>query len=197
MENSKNNPLKDSLNLEEIGRKIKEIKENNYENTYKEKNLCDIKLNGKWTVGAIIKNNNQKLLILDYLLSNDKNSFLIKDKENLTYFRKKTKSKSRKRKCERPDEEILKKYNNYFEEFININFGKDRKKEENKNNIFKYISPIDYIIILRGKLYYISDEVLSYSKENNKNGIDLSLKYIQNLLMIIKHFLIIQKKIMK
>ena len=30
MENSKNNPLKDSLNLEEIGRKIKEIKENNY-----------------------------------------------------------------------------------------------------------------------------------------------------------------------
>ena len=188
MENSKNNPLKDSLNLEEIGRKIKEIKENNYENTYKEKNLCDIKLNGKWTVGAIIKNNNQKLLILDYLLSNDKNSFLIKDKENLTYFRKKTKSKSRKRKCERPDEEILKKYNNYFEEFININFGKDRKKEENKNNIFKYISPIDYIIILRGKLYYISDEVLSYSKENNKNGIDLSLKYIQNLLMIIKLF---------
>ena len=143
MENSKNNPLKDSLNLEEIGRKIKEIKENNYENTYKEKNLCDIKLNGKWTVGAIIKNNNQKLLILDYLLSNDKNSFLIKDKENLTYFRKKTKSKSRKRKCERPDEEILKKYNNYFEEFININFGKDRKKEKNKNNIFKYISPID------------------------------------------------------
>ena len=70
---------------------------------------------------------------------------------------------------------------------------KIRKKT---NNIFKNIFPIDYLIILREKLYYISDEVLC-SEVNNKIWINLSLKYIQNLLMIIKHFLIIQKKIMK
>ena len=188
MENSQINSSKEKLNLEEIGKKIQELKEKNYSNTYKEKNLCDIKINGKWTVGAIVKKNDEKLLILDYLLSNNKNSFLIKDKDNITYFRKKTKPNSKKRKCERPVEEILKKYNDYFEDFININFGKDKKKEKNKNNIFKYISPIDYIIILRGKLYYISDEVLCYSEVNNKNGINLSLKYIQNSLMIIKLF---------
>ena len=188
MENSQINSSKEKLNLEEIGKKIQELKEKNYSNTYKEKNLCDIKINGKWTVGAIVKKNDEKLLILDYLLSNNKNSFLIKDKDNITYFRKKTKPSSKKRKCERPDEEILKKYNDYFEDFININFGKDKKKEKNKNNIFKNIFPIDYIIILRGKLYYISDEVLCYSEVNNKIGINLSLKYIQNSLMIIKLF---------
>ena len=128
MENSQINSSKEKLNLEEIGKKIQELKEKNYSNTYKEKNLCDIKINGKWTVGAIVKKNDEKLLILDYLLSNNKNSFLIKDKDNITYFRKKTKPSSKKRKWERPDEEILKKYNDYFEDFININFGKYKKK---------------------------------------------------------------------
>ncbi len=39
---------------------------------------------------------NDELLILDYLPSNNKNSFLIKDKDNITYFRKKTKPNSKK-----------------------------------------------------------------------------------------------------
>ena len=47
---------------------------------------------------------NDELLILDYLPSNNKNSFLIKDKDNITYFRKKTKPNSKKRKCEKPVE---------------------------------------------------------------------------------------------
>ena len=176
MENSQINSLKENIDLEEIGQKINDLKESNYLNTYKEKNLCDIKINGKWTVGGIVKKNDEKLLILDYLLSNNKNFFLIKDKDNLSYFRKKTKPISKKRKCERPDEEILIKYNEYFEDFININFGKDKNKEKNKNNMFKNIFPIDYLMILRGKLYYITDEVLCYSEVNNKIGIDLSLK---------------------
>ena len=85
---------------------------------------------------------NDELLILDYLPSNNKNSFLIKDKDNITYFRKKTKPNSKKRKCERPVEEILKKYNDYFEVFININFGKDNNKKT-KIILFKNIFPID------------------------------------------------------
>ena len=68
-----------------------------------------------------------------------------------------------------------------------FNFGKDKNKKT-KKNIFKIIFPIDYLIILRGKLYYISNEVLCYSEVNNKIGINLSLKYIQNLFMIIKPF---------
>ena len=44
MENSIINSSKENLNLEEIGKKIQELKEKNYSNTYKEKNLYDIKI---------------------------------------------------------------------------------------------------------------------------------------------------------
>ncbi len=55
--------------------KINSSKEKNYSNIYKDKNLYNIKINGKRTVGAIMKKNDEKLLILDYLPSNNKNSF--------------------------------------------------------------------------------------------------------------------------
>ena len=78
MENSQINSLKENIDLEEIGQKINDLKESNYLNTYKEKNLCDIKINGKCTVGAIEKKNDEKLLILDYLFSNNKKFFFNK-----------------------------------------------------------------------------------------------------------------------
>ena len=78
MENLKINSSKENLNLEEIGKKIQEFKEKNYSNTYIEKNLYNIKINGKCTVGAIEKKNDEKLLILDYLFSNNKKFFFNK-----------------------------------------------------------------------------------------------------------------------
>ena len=65
MENSKIKSSKEKLNPKEIGKKIQKLKE---------KNFYDIKINGKYTVEAIVKKNDE-LLILDYLPSNNKNSF--------------------------------------------------------------------------------------------------------------------------
>ena len=173
-----------NLNFEEIGKQIEELKKTNYSITYKENNLCDININNSWTVGAISKINDKKIIVYEYLLTNEKRSISKIDKNHLTYFRKKTKPNKKKRQCERQDEKTLKRYNEFFENFIKYNFG----NESEKQSMFKNLSPSDYLIILRGKLYYVTDEVLCFSYENDNIGIDLSLKYIENLLMIIKLF---------
>ena len=143
MENSKINSSKEKLNPKEIGKKIQKLKEKNYSNIYKEKNWYNIKINGKCTVGAIEKKNDEKLLILDYLLSNNKNSFLIKD--NIRYLKKKQNQNQKKENVK----EQMKKYKKniviILKIFININFGKDKNKKT-KKNIFKIIFPIDYLI---------------------------------------------------
>ena len=151
-----------NLNFEEIGKQIEELKKTNYSITYKENNLCDININNSWTVGAISKISDKKIIVYEYLLTNEKRSISKIDKNHLTYFRKKTKPNKKKRQCERQDEKTLKRYNEFFENFIKYNFG----NESEKQSMFKNLSPSDYLIILRGKLYYVTDEVLCFSYEN-------------------------------
>ena len=180
-----NNNFEDNDNIysEENQNKLNKYENTNYNETYLTGNLCDIKVDGKWTVGIIKGKKESNIIeVKDYLLSQkniDVNAF---DNDEISYLRKKSKPNEIKRKCLRNDEKSLKNINYYFSNFLNFNFGK------NPNSSFDSIVPYDYINILRGKLFYLSDEVLCTSRINNGIGIDLSLQFIEILLKIIKIF---------
>ena len=174
-----------NINSPQILNKIKDLKESNYLNLYQVNDFCDIKINGKWTVGFIkkINRNDYSIDVLDYLYSGEILKYYSYDNNEITYFRKESGPNEVKRKCIRNEEKDLKEILNYFSYFMNFNFGKNP-------NITKFnnFTPYKYINLLRGKLFYVTDEVFCYSKENNKVGIDLSIKFIEILLTIIKNF---------
>ena len=180
-----NNTIEDNDNIysEENRNKLNKFENTNYIDIYLPKNLCDIRVEGKWTVGVIkeLKENNL-IEVNDYLLSNQNlhvNGF---NNDEISYLRKNTKPNEKKRKCSRNNTKTIININNYFSRFIEFNFGK------NLNSSFNEFMPYDYINILRGKLFYLSDEILCSSRINNGIGIDLSLKFIEILLNIIKLF---------
>ena len=176
-----------NLNSPVILNKLKDLKETNYLDLYQINNFCDIKINGRWTVGFIkkINRNDYSIEVLDYLITNDIIKFHSYENNEITFFRKETNPTEIRRKCIRKDEKELKEILNYFSNFMNYDFGKNQNI-----NQFKNYTPYQYLIFLRGRLFYITDEILCYSKENNKVGIDYSLKFIEILLTIIKNFYI-------
>ena len=168
-----------------IKKMIKDLQESNYSKLYELHNFCDIKINGKWTVGFIkkINKNDYTIDVLDYLYSGEIRKYYIFDNNEITFYRNETSSNEIKRKCIRNTEKELNEIINYFSDFMKFNFGKNTNFPK-----FNNFTPYKYITFLRGQLFYITDEFFCYSKENNKVGIDLSLKFIEIILSIIKNF---------
>ena len=175
----------DNIFSPSILEKLEIMKRNNYKETYKQRTLCDIRINGQWTVGVVIKINDNTVLVKDYLLSGKIFEFNYFERDEITYFRNKTDPNDNKRKCVRNDEKTLYSIINYFNKFAEFNFGRGPEKDSKD---FVNFTPYDYLNILRGKLFYLSDEVLCYSKQNETIGINLSLQFIKIILKIIQLF---------
>ena len=144
-----NNTLEDNDNIysEDYLNKINKFVSSNYCELYLPKNLCDINIEGKWTVGVIkaLKRNNI-VEVNDYLLSKKQIEINCLDKDEISYFRKYTKPNENKRKCLRNDENSVKNINTYFLNFINFNFGK------NPNSTFNEFTPYDYLKSFKRKI---------------------------------------------